>query len=148
MTNDISGFGTVVQIVASNTFPVGFPVSQFADDSDPLDFPSIQIADAAMGLNGDLITWSKAVPVAMVLNVIPGSEDDLNLALLADANRVGAGKTSARDRITATVVYPDGSVTTCTGGVITNYNPGKGVASASRLKTRSYAFSFESKNGA
>lgn len=145
MAQDITGFGAIVQIVASNTYPVGVTIEQFADDADPLDFAAIQIADTAMGLNGDLISWSKAVPIPMVLNVIPGSEADLALTILADNNRVGQGKASAYDRITATVIYPDGSRITLPNGVITNYNPGKGIASAGRLKTRSYAFSFEGK---
>src|SRR4051812_34553091 len=110
MSQDITGFGAIVNIVASRTFPIGFVVTQFADDADPLDASSIRIADAAMGLNGDLITWAKAAPLPVVLNVIPGSPDDLNLAILANANRVGKGKTGANDVITLTCVYPDGTL--------------------------------------
>jgi len=147
MVQDVSGFGTTVQIVASNTFPVGFPVTQFADDSDPVDFASIQIADTAMGLNGDLVTWARAASLPVVLNVIPGGEDDLNLQILADANRVAQGKNSANDSITLTIVYPDGSIATFTGGKIVSGTFGKPISSAGRLKTRSYAFSFETKVG-
>ncbi|BFI50491.1 phage tail fiber protein [Yersinia pseudotuberculosis] len=32
---DISGFGTIVNIRASKTFPAGFNVTQFADDAEP-----------------------------------------------------------------------------------------------------------------
>jgi hypothetical protein len=146
MANNISGFGGVVNIIASNTFPVGFPVTQWADDSDPLDFSSVRVADTAMGVNGDLISWSRAASLPMVLNVIPGSQDDINLQILADANRVGQGKNSADDTITATVVYPDNTVITLTGGKLTDAQFGKGISSAGRLKTKSYAFSFEAKN--
>ena len=148
MANDITGFGAVITIVASTTYPAGFPVTQFADDSDPLDMASIQIADVAMGLNGDLIKWAKANALPVVLNVIPGSEDDLNLQILADANRVGQGKASAYDNISLTAVYPDGSIVQFTGGVITDAMFGKSISSSGRLKTRSYAFKFEQKNGA
>lgn len=147
MTQDVTGYGTIVNIIASTTFPVGFTVTQFADDSDPLDFASIQIADKAMGLNGDLITWAKAMPLPMTLSVIAGSQDDLNLQILANANRVSQGKTSTRDEITATVVYPDGSVTTLIQGKITDAMFGKSVSSAGRLKTKTYAFTFQSKVG-
>lgn len=147
MSNDITGFGAIVTLIATNTFPVGFPVTQFADDSDPLDFASVKIGDVAMGLNGDLITWAKAMPLPMVLNVIPGSDDDLNLQILADANRVAQGKISAFDKITAVVTYPDGSVITLTGGKMTDSMFGKSISSAGRMKTKSYAFSFETKNG-
>lgn len=143
MTNSISGFGIVVNIIASKTFPVGFTITQFADDADPLDFSSVRVADTAMGLNGDLITWSRATPLPMVLNVIPAGVDDVNLQILADANRVGQGKNGANDIITATVVYPDGSIRVMTGGKLTDSQFGKSVSSAGRLKTKAYAFSFE-----
>lgn len=147
MSTDISGFGAVVNIIASNSFPAGFPVTQFADDSDPLDFAAIQIADTAMGLNGDLISWARAVTLPMVISVIPGTEDDTNLQNLADLNRVAQGKISAYDDITATVIYPDGTLVTLTGGKITNAPFGKSISSAGRLKTRVYTFSFEQKVG-
>lgn len=141
--NNISGFGLQIQVVASVTFPSGFTLSQFADDGDPFDLPSLQIADKAMGLNGDLITWSKANPVTVTVNVIPGSEDDINLGILYDANRVGRGKVPARDVITMTSIYPDASVITLTPGTITDGMPGNGVSSAGRLKTKAYSFAFE-----
>lgn len=140
---DISGFGARVTVTASKTFPSGFALSQFADDTDPFDTPSIQIRDKAMGLNGDLITWSKAQPLPVTLAVVPGSDDDRNLAALYDANRVGRGKLSAADVITVTVAYPDGRTKTYQQGVITDGPSGMGIASAGRLKTSSYQFAFE-----
>src|SRR5882724_9120 len=99
MTQDISGFGAVVSLIASNTFPTGFVITQFADDSDPVDMPSINIGDAAMGLNGDLIVWRRAIPLPSVIAVIPGSADDINLGILAAANRAGQGVFPANDVI-------------------------------------------------
>lgn len=147
MAQDVSGFGAVVTVIASNTFPAGFPVSQFADDADPFDIPSITINDAAMGVNGDLITWSKAVPIKITIAVIAGSDDDANFAALLEANRTGRGKISARDTITATAVYPSGNTLTLTQGKITEGPPGSSVASAGRLKTKSYGFTFENRVG-
>lgn len=143
MTQDISGFGLRVVVQASNTFPSGFTVTQFADDGDPLDLPSIQIADKAMGLNGNMITWSKANPVPMTINVIPGTTDDQNLQVLLAANRASSGRTPARDIITATVVYPDGSTVRLMRGKITDGPMGNSVASAGRQKTKAYVFAFE-----
>jgi len=94
MANDVSGFGLRIRLTASRTFPAGITITQFADDADPFDIPSLQIADTAMGLNGDLISWSKANPIKPTLNVIPASEDDRNLAVLLEANRVGAASRS------------------------------------------------------
>jgi hypothetical protein len=143
MAIDVSGFGTQVQLRASNTFPAGFTITELADDADPVDVPSIQIGDKAMGLNGDLVKWSKANPLPVTLNVIPGSEADRNLSILAEANRAGKNKLSARDIITLTVIKPDGSVAIYNEGMITDAMMGDAVASSSRLKTKPYAFAFE-----
>lgn len=145
MAVNISGFNLNINILASNTFPVGLLLTEFADDSDPFDIPSLQIADKAMGLNGDLITWSKANPIIITLNVIPQSFTDLNLAILFEANRVGRGKLGARDVITMTGIYPNGSPIILTNGAITDGMPGNAVSSAGRLKSKTYSFAFENK---
>jgi len=145
---NISGFGLSVNIIASNTYPVGFTVTQFADDADPFDLPSIQIADSAMGLNGDLITWSKANPIKVTLSVVPGGIDDINLSILLEANRVGRGKVGADDTLTLTALYPDGRFINLTQGTITDGMPANSVSSAGRLKSKAYSFSFENKIGA
>jgi hypothetical protein len=145
---NISGFGLVANLVASNTFPLGIVITQFADDADPLDAPSMQIGDSAMGLNGDLITWSKANPVKANLNVIPGSLDDINLSILFEANRVARGKIGAHDVITLNLVYPNGNFVTLTNGLITDGMPINSVASAGREKSKNYNFTFENKIGA
>lgn len=141
--NDISGFGATVVLRATNTFPNGFSVSQFADDADPVDVPSIQLADKAMGLNGDLITWAKGQPLPVTIAVIPDSDDDRNLQVLAEANRTAKGKAPARDIITLTIVYPDGKTTVFSQGKITDAMPTNSIASAGRMKSKTYAFAFE-----
>lgn len=141
--NDISGFGLSANIRASTTFPAGFTVTQFADDADPLDSPSQQLNDVGMGLNGDLVHWSTAQPLVITLNVIPNSDDDKNLYVLAEANRVAKGKTSAKDKITIALTYASGEVRTLSNGVITDAMLGNGVASAGRMKSKAYVFKFE-----
>jgi hypothetical protein len=142
---NISGFGLIINVLASNTFPVGLLIDQFADDSDPFDIPVLQIADKAMGLNGDLITWSKPNPIIVTLNVIAQSFSDLNLAVLLEANRVGRGKQGARDIITLTGIYPNGVPIIFSNGAITDGMPGSAVASSARLKSKTYTFAFENK---
>lgn len=143
---DISVFGLRVQLTASETFPSGLSITQFADDADPFDSPSIQIRDKAMGVNGDLITWSKANPIPVTLSLITGGEDDRNLSVLFEANRVGKGKRGARDLINITVIYPDGRTVSYTNGVITDGMTGDSASSAGRLKTKAYMFAFENTN--
>lgn len=145
---DISGFGIRVTIVGSVTFPQGFTVTQFADDGDPIDTPQQQIMDKAMGLNGDMVAWAKANPIMANVSVIPDTDDDRNLAALAEANRVGRGKTSARDIITMTVIYPDDSTVTLNNGKLTDAPLSTSIASAGRKKTKVYNFAFEGRGGA
>lgn len=144
---DISGFSSNVTVVASNTFPAGITITQFTDDVDTIDSAPIDIADKSMGLNGDPIFWAKANFIALSLAVIPGTPDDINLQILADANRVGPGKVSAADQITATIVYPDGTFVTLGRGRITGAPFVKSVASSQRLKSRVYQFAFALKIG-
>ena len=143
---DISAFGIRVQVIASETFPAGISITQFADDADPFDAPSMQIRDKAMGVNGDLISWSKANPIPVTLNVVPGGDDDINLSVLFEANRVGKGKFGARDVISIVAIYPDGSVAAFSQGVITDGQPANSAQSSGRLKSKAYGFAFENVN--
>lgn len=145
---NISGFGLIATVRASRTFPLGVPLTNFADDSDPLDIPGLQIADSAMGLNGDLISWSTANPIQVTLNLVPNSIDDIEMSILFEANRVGRGKIGARDVITMTLLYPSGNFVTLNQGIITDGSPSSAVSSAGRLKSKSYSFMFEGRTGA
>lgn len=144
---EVSGFGFQVRVIASKTFPAGFTVTEFADDADPFDLPEIQVADAATGLNGDMVTWSTGGPLSVSLNVIPKSESDKNLAVLLEANRSARGKKPARDVVTLVGLYPDGSTITLSEGIIYGGVPGNSIASAGRMKSKPYQFRFEQKNG-
>lgn len=143
MNGNIGGFGLVVSIIASSTFPAGMILEAFADDADPFDFPDLQVADIAMGLNGDLITWSKAMPLVTQVSLIPESDDDNNMSVLLAANRVGKSKNSAQDIITLTGRYPSGVVVTLSNGRLTNGMISNSIASAGRMKSKPYKFAFE-----
>lgn len=140
---DISTFGIHINLQADITFPAGIEITAFADDADPLDLPSMAIRDKAMGSNGDLVTWSKANPLIANLAVIPGSDDDLNLQVLFEANRPGRGKRAVQDNIVITVTYPDGDQLVLIDGALTDGMPGQGASSAGRKKTKTYGFAFE-----
>ena len=140
---NIGGFGFKASVVASRTFPVGFTLTQFADDADPFDSPVIKIRETAMGLNGDLLAWGKAVPIPITFNIIPHSNDDRNLAIIQQVNKVGAGKYPVLDVITIAITYPDGTKAMLINGVMTDGPSAASVSSAGRMKTNSYSFSFE-----
>jgi hypothetical protein len=142
---NISGYGTLIQLVASITFPVGFLINAFSDDTDAIDVPSVQVADSTMGLNGDLIVWSKANPIKATITVIPDSNEDINLGILLENNRPGKGKLVVQDTILLSTIFPDGSQLTLINGIITDGMPTNSVASSGRLKTKTYAFAFENR---
>tara|TARA_R110002020_G_scaffold13254_2_gene47839 strand:+ start:51 stop:509 length:459 start_codon:yes stop_codon:yes gene_type:complete len=141
--SDISGYGFRLNLISTTTFPVGFDVTAFADDADPIDFPELTVAEAAMGLNGDLVSWSTANPVPITISIIPNSSDDINLGLLAEATRVGKGKLPGSDSITMVGVYPNGATVTLTNGIVTNFLPANPISSAGRIKSKVYKFTFE-----
>lgn len=145
MTIDVSGFGLKVVLTASETFPSGITLSAFADDADALDTPAIQLRDKASGLNGDLVVWSKANPLVVTINVLPNSEDDNNLSILAATNRASAGRAPVLDEISITATYPDGTQDRYVRGVITDGIIGRPVSSGGRIKTKAYTFAFEDK---
>lgn len=147
MSENITGFGTTMVLAASTTFPAGFSITQLADDADPLDVPEMSIADSAMGVNGTLVVWARAARIEAVIAVVPNGNDDRNLALLLETNRVSQGKRSARDVITLTVAYPDGRTKVFQQGVIVAGQVANSVSSAGRYKTRTYRFHFENVAG-
>ena len=142
----ISAIGVSVRVIASRTFPVGFTITEFADDADPFDIPNIDIATPTLNVNGELVRVSTPVPIVITLNVIPHSDADNNLAIIFEANRATRGKRHAGDIITLTGIYPTGQTISLTNGVMTNGSWNK-VASPEGLKSKAYTFSFEGKTG-
>lgn len=140
---NISGFGLSAVVTASNTFPSGYVMADFADDADPLDSPDFVTAETGFGLNGDMVVWSRANGIEIATNLIPTSESDVNCEVLLDANRVGKNKTSARDKVTIVWTYPNGDRVTATEGVIVSGTILPPVAGSGRLKSRHYVWRFE-----
>ncbi|MBI6542761.1 phage tail fiber protein [Proteus sp. DFP240708] len=141
--NDISATGLSLIIQASNTFPAGIPITTFSDDADPLDLPAVDITQTAVDINGNLVSWSAPTPQTVTVNVLAGSEEDENLAILLDANTARRGRRHASDIITLVASYGDGSITTARNGRITNGSRGNSIASAGRLKSKQYTFIFQ-----
>jgi hypothetical protein len=133
MSQDISVFGLEANVVASTTFP---------NDGDPLDSPDLEIADMAIGPNGDTISWTSPRLVEIVTTVIPQSDDDLNLTALVDANRVAKGKTSAQDEITIIWTYPNGMKVTCSDGKIVTGPVVQSGTAEGKAKSKRFAFKF------
>lgn len=139
---DLSHFGAIATVTASNTLPIPAPITHFADDADGMDLPEMTIAEMVMGTNGDAVTWTIAVPIELTLNLIPNTLSHLTMNILFEANRAEKGKLPARDEITIIRIAPDLSTLTLTGGKIISGTPATSMASSGRLKTASYKMKF------
>lgn len=142
MMPDLSHFGTVATITASNTLPIPAPITHFADDADGMDLPEMTIGDMVMGTNGDAVTWSIAAPIELAINLIPNTLSHLTMGIIFEANRAEKGKLPARDEITLIRIAPDGSTLTLTGGKLISGMPATSLASSGRLKTAAYKLRF------
>ena len=141
---DITGVGSRLTIKASVTFPNGFVVTQFADDADAFDFPNREIAQVAIGANGQAVSWNHASLINFPISVVANSEDDLNLQVLFNANTVAQGKTVANDVIQINIAYPNGQIISLNNGKLTSGPTGNAFTAAGRLKSKQYTFMFES----
>lgn len=142
--NDVSATGMKATLFALPTFPAGFDIVQFSDDSDPVASDAVDIASAAAALNGDMVSWSLPNIIPARIGVMPNTEEDKNLGILWAVNRTGKNKLSAQDIITLVITYPSGKVTTLSNGRLIS-GPGLDSGSSSgRLQTKVYNFAFES----
>lgn len=143
MPYDVSGTGFSLTVKFSVTFPQGIQITAFADDADPWDAPSIDIATTSMNVNGDLVSFSSPQALMRTVSVLPGGEDYRNLSIAFEANRVGKGKRSARDVVTIIANWPDGSTETLGNGKMTSGMSGKSLASSARIKSPTFGFAFQ-----
>ncbi len=141
---DISVLGGKIRLIFSQSFPVGFDVTQFSDDQDPFDFPDLTIAESAMGVNGNLVTYSVANPVELNIAVIPDwTGDARNLAIAFDNNRPGANKLAVRDVVTAIITTADNLIVSLINGKMMSGVSLPSGQSSGRYKTLSFKFHFE-----
>lgn len=147
MSTNISLFGFSVRIVADRTFPAGFTLTQWADDTPPLDSPIIETGGYGMGPNGDMVIWQKPAAITSAFSVIPNSEDDRNLSLLHEANRISKNKgVTPMDKVTAIISYQDGRIVTLSQGIILSGPAAPGGVQDGRLTSRTFGFVFEDRS--
>lgn len=147
MSSNISLFGLSAHIKASNTFPAGFLLSAWADDQPPIDAADLEIAASGMGPNGDLVVWQKPAVIPMSFCVIPNSEDDRNLSLLFEANRISKSKGRVPlDVVTITLSFQDGRVVKLIKGIIMSGPATPAGTQEGRLNSRKFGFQFEDKD--
>ena len=138
---NIGHAGSVITIQADVTFSDSpFTVTYFPDDTDPFSADDIDIADAAMGSNGQIASWNIAAIQPFTISVMPKTDDHKNLLTLLNANVVAPGQDPNNDSITISRVMPDGTTLAIRGAVITGGPTAMSLGSDGRIKTPTFKF--------
>lgn len=143
MAIDISAMGLKVLVKATPTYPVGIEVTHFADDGDSLNISDLTIMESGMGVNGDMVVWRVATPCEIDLNVIPGTDECIELEKLFNLNMTQKNRVSSKDVISMVITHPDGKQTVLSNGYIIGGKPAQDYSSAGRANSRSFRFVFE-----
>lgn len=143
MSVNIGGVGLSITVFASITFPQGFTLTEFSTEADPLEMPTdIEITNSQIGLNGDKAVWQVVPKISVGINLMPGTEGDKNMQILANTNRKAKNKVAPLDTITYIISYPDGKTKTCTDGNITVGKIADGVGTDSKYAPGHYVVDF------
>jgi len=139
---NVSGFGTNIIVLAVQTFPVGFKITQFADDSDPLTMDTVEPSGFEMLYDGSMFVYTKAAPIKMSVSVIPGSDDDINLKILLQTRSIKTNLLPIDDFVSAIITYPDKGRILLTNGTILSGPLGDSITTIGRKKSNTYNFVF------
>ncbi len=145
---NISGYGLGVNIVALQTFPMGFDIKSFSDDTDSLVVENTETSGYQMDFGGSLVAYDKAAPILVSLSVIPNSEDDINLKLLLQARKGGFKWLPIQDVTTMVISYPDRGRVVFSNGTIISGPFADSILSTGRRKSNTYNFAFGAFAGA
>jgi hypothetical protein len=140
---NISGFGLSIIIVAISSFPSGFELSAFADDSDPLSIDDLEPTGFEQLYDGSLFFYDKTAPIKVSVSVIPGSDDDINLKILLQARKGSPPHLPIPDITSMMVRYSDGGIVGFTKGSIISGPLTDTIQSAGRKKSNKYNFVFD-----
>lgn len=150
-------------LVLSSDLVNGDVVLSFSEEGTPIDFPDMETVGYGMNMNGELITWTKPVPVTFRITLIPGTRSDNALRKLLYASHIG-GSNGAAVNIgqvlikTATLTIPKITIAntssaveaagtlkfTFSNGRMTGGNPAMGSNAEGKMTARTYNFVFES----
>ena len=140
-----TAFGLQATLVADKTFPAGISLTTFAKDTDPFKIDSTALKSTRFTLNGRLVSWDEVGGYPLSIALENGAEDDTKMQILAKANTAEFGKKVVTDGITITAIYPDGSKTIFSNGILLESVNGKSVASGGSIEVHIYKFLFQNK---
>lgn len=144
---NISGFGTSLTIIATQSFPFGFGVTKFADDVAPITHKEVEPTAYQELIDGSLFFFTQAAPVEVAISVIPGSEDDINLKILLQAQKGGIQLLPVPDVTSMVLSYPKGKVMLTNGSIIRGPLMDS-IGDTSRKNSNTYTFVFGNFAGA
>ncbi|QDH49592.1 hypothetical protein KYLE_46 [Pantoea phage Kyle] len=145
---NISGYGMSVNIVALQTFPMGFSLESFSDDADPLAIDDTEVAGYEMTFDGGLVAFDKAAAHIVNVSVIPNSEDDINLKLLLQARKSSVKWLPIQDVTTMVINYPERGRVVFSNGTILKGPFADSILSTGRRRSNTYTFAFGAFAGA
>ena len=143
---NISGFGAKVTVVATVSFPVGFDITQFADDKDPLKIEEVELTGFELLIDGSLFTFNKGAAIKVEISVIPGSDDDINLKILLQAKK--GSVIPLPDVTSIAITYGNGGIVGFSAGAIVSGPLADSISSDARLVGNRYTFVFGEFSGA
>lgn len=145
---NISGVGTSVMIIALQSFPMGFNITQFADEEDPISVEPVEPVGYEMLYDGGMVSYDKASPVVVSIAVPPNTDDDINLKVLLQSRKGGLRLLPISDITTMIISYPDNDRVVLTNGTILSGPLADSIASSGRKKSNVYKFVFATFGGA
>ena len=144
---NVSGFGLGVTIVAVQSFPMGFNLSKFADDQDPLSAKPYEPFGYDLLYDGELFAFDKAAVVEVDVSVVPNTDDDINLKILLQSRRGGISILPFDDSVTMVINYPDGGRVILSSGSILSGPVMDNITQSGRKSGNIYKFVFSSIQG-
>ncbi len=145
---NVSGFGTQVTVVATQSFPVGFTVAKFADDKDPLKVEEIEPTGVELLIDGSLFTFDKGAIIKVAVSVIAGSDDDINLKILLQARKSSPSIIPLPDVTSMVITYGNGGNVAFSSGSIISGPLADSINQSGRMNGNTYTFAFGSFSGA
>jgi hypothetical protein len=145
---DVSASGTKVNIIALQSFPIGFSMESFADDIDPLVAEEVESSGFEMLYDGSMFAFDKAAPIKITVGVIAGSSDDINLKIMLQARKSNVKILPFPDYVSMVITYPDGGRVLLSNGLLMTGPLADTVQATGRKKGNAFTFVFGTFAGA
>lgn len=145
---DVSAFGTGINIVATTSFPTGFPLTQFADDEDPLSIEEVEVSGFEKLYDGSIFTFDKTSPVLLSVGIMPNTDDDINMKILMQMRKSSPSILPLPDTTSMVITYADGGRVILTSGTIISGALADSISAQGRKKGNVYHFVFGTFAGA